>query len=332
MSPAEVSVLLPVHVAGPEFSDAILSVVHQTEVNQELILVLNCPDQATATLARTLAHEHPLIRLIDEPRKGIHYALHTGLLHCTAPFIARMDADDISLPSRLRTQLDILLRQPDIDLLGCRVTLPDSPHNEGFRTFVQWQNNILSPHEHLSHAFHESPVAHPSVMFRRSCIQRWGSYTLDTNIPEDYELWLRWLTHGARFCKTPEYLLIWNDTPGRLSRNHPSYNLEAFDRVRYPYAASFLSRLKKKWWVCGGSRMSKRKMDALQKHGLEIAGVIDVVPRKISGLPFVIATDFAPLPGTGVLNLLSGRDQRDQVAAFLTSFNLKEGTDWFTIG
>jgi glycosyltransferase involved in cell wall biosynthesis len=332
MSVAEVSVLLPVHNAGPGFNAAVLSILHQDHIRAELILVLNHADQTTTALARELAAVFPQIRLIEEPRKGIHFALHTGLFHCSAPFIARMDADDISLPDRLCNQRNVLLHQPDIDLVSCRVILPDSPHNEGFRAFVNWQNNILSPEQHLSHVFHESPVAHPSVMFRSSCIKRWGSYSLDTNIPEDYELWLRWQTQGARFLKLPEPLLIWNDSPGRLSRVHSSYSKEAFDKVRYPFAAAFFGKHKKKWWVCGGSRIAKRKMNALQQHGLEIAGVIDVVPRKISGIPFVRAKDFVPIPGTGVLNLISGREQRAQVATFLSSLNLMEGTDWFTIG
>lgn len=332
MNSAEVSVLLPVHIAGPGFSDAVLSILHQKEVSPEILIVLNASDHNTRSLSHSLAASFPQIRLFEEPRPGIHHALQTGLRHCTSPFIARMDADDISLPERLRKQLNVLLYQTEIDLVSCRVNTPELPNNEGFRAFVQWQNNILSPEQHLTHVFHESPVAHPSVMFRKECLQKWGSYSMNTNIPEDYELWLRWLTKGAKFLKMPDYMLIWNDSPNRLSRIHPAYSSEAFDTVRYPYAAGYLSKLKKKWWVCGGSRMSKRKILNLQKNGLQIAGFMDVVPRDSEELPFLLAKDFSPEPEMGVLNLLSGREQREGVARFLGSLNLVEGVDWFTIG
>jgi len=332
MCQAEVSVLLPVHHAGPGFVDAVLSIVRQIDIKPELVLVLNAPDQASKSAAFSLAAQFPEIKLVEEARKGIHFALNTGLAHCHAPFIARMDADDFSLPNRLRSQLNILLHHEQIDLVSCRTSVPESMQNGGFRAFVNWQNQILSPGQHLAAIFHESPVAHPSVMFRRNCLSRWGSYSFDHDIPEDYELWLRWLSRGARFLKIPEVLLIWNDSPQRLSRTHHAYSKVAFDKIRYPAAALFFKERKKEWWVCGGSRIAKRKILALRQNKLHIAGVIDVVQRKISGLPFVLATDFSPSEQQGVINLLSGREQIQHVSAFLNSLQLIEGEDWFTVG
>ncbi len=330
--PPELSVLMPVHQARDGFGDALRSVLMQTELRLELILVLNASDPSTAQQAAEFAAVFHNIKCIEEPRKGIQFALNTGLNHCQAPFIARMDADDLCLPGRFAAQLNVLLHRSEISLVSSRVSVPQNPNNAGFRAFVDWQNQIISHEQHLAAMFHESPVAHPSVMFRKSALLEWGTYTGRDDIPEDYDLWLRWLLRGAKFLKLPEVLLQWNDHPERLSRTANAYSEEAFNRVRYAAIADYFIGKEKKWWVCGGGRISKRKITRLESAGLKIAGVIDVVHRKTEPLPFLLAGDFKPLPGEGVLNLLSGREQRPQVADYLNRLGLAEGLDWFTIG
>lgn len=62
--------------------------------------------------------------------------------------------------------------------------------------------------------FVESPVAHPSVMFRRDLLAQHGGYAAG-DFAEDYELWLRWMDAGVRFGKVNAELLVWNDPPAR---------------------------------------------------------------------------------------------------------------------
>ena len=84
---------------------------------------------------------------------------------------------------------------------------------------MDWQNQILSPKQHWVNRFKESPVAHPTVMFRRELIDEHGLYSVKP-IPEDYELWLRWMENGIRFAKIAEKLFVWTDSSNRLSRVH----------------------------------------------------------------------------------------------------------------
>jgi hypothetical protein len=75
--------------------------------------------------------------------------------------------------------------------------------------------------------FVEASVAHPSVMFRRELLEKYGGYR-DGPFPQDYELWLRWLEAGVRFGKVDAELLTWNDPPQRLWRTDTRYSVEAF--------------------------------------------------------------------------------------------------------
>jgi glycosyltransferase involved in cell wall biosynthesis len=116
-------------------------------------------------------------------------------------FIARMDADDISYPSRIEKQRNFLLENIDVSCVGC------------------WYQEIDEMGKHLSDRKlpinHESlkkrfttriPFAHPSVLYRRQLIKKAGYYPTDTILMEDNVLWGRALLQGFRFANIPEYL------------------------------------------------------------------------------------------------------------------------------
>src|SRR5690606_38519156 len=180
------------------------------------------------------------IRLLHEPRIGIAHALNPGLAHATGRYIARMDADDICHPERLAKQVAYLDAHPEVGVLATRSAFATTvERSAGMAAFVQWQNAILSPHDHFVKRFVDAPVAHPTVVFRRELVQQHGGY--DTGpLPEDHELWLRWMDAGVRFAKLPHALLTWNDHPGRLSRTHRNYGADAFFATKAVWLAGWL--------------------------------------------------------------------------------------------
>src|SRR6185436_16591977 len=104
-----------------------------------------------------------------------------------------------------------------IGLVGCLVEFGgDRSASEGYALHVDWINALTTPDEIALNRFVESPLAHPSVMFRRELVEKHGGYRAG-DFPEDYELWLRWMEAGARMGKVPRVLLTWQDGPGRLS-------------------------------------------------------------------------------------------------------------------
>ena len=95
-------------------------------------------------------------------------ALNRGLAAARAPLIARLDADDLCLPERLAAQRRYLDAHPEVGLVACRVRFGgDARRGAGYARHVDWTNGLLT-HEAIALArFVESPLAHPSVMFRR---------------------------------------------------------------------------------------------------------------------------------------------------------------------
>lgn len=332
---AGISVILPFYRHGRELDDAIESIVTQTHREWELLLVANNPNPEALDIAERRARQDSRITLLHEPRQGIAHALNLGLRHSAYPFIARMDADDSSAPERLERQLAFLQQQPEIGVVACRTRFePAGEDAEGFARFVAWQNDIISPKQHALYRFVESPVAHPSVLFRKNLVEQWGGY--DTgSVPEDYELWLRWMDKGTAFHKLPEALFIWRDGPQRLSRTHPHYTQEAFWEVKSRYLASWLRRHvapDRKIVVCGASRTCRLRGASLEKAGIPLYGYTDVKKRTLLRDRFVpLESITAPGPWF-LINAISKRDVGEAVAAHFGGMGFQEGVDFLRAG
>lgn len=310
------------------------SVRHQHCDGWELVLVDSQADDRTRSIAARYAISDPRIRMVPANAPGISAALNTGLSECAGAYIARMDADDRMHPERLLKQADFLDSHAAIDLVASRCTVfPETPENEGYRLFVAWQNELLTPEDHRRNRFIESPIAHPSVMFRRSLIDRYGGYRED-GVPEDYEMWLRWMDAGVRISKLPEFLLEWRDHSGRLSRIHPDYSLDAFLRVKARYLASWLQQHPpgdRPLVVCGGSRNIRNKLEVLQGEGIRFDAYTDVVNRPGHPLRYIPVSSL-PAPGEAFfINLIGQRGVRTAIRQLLMEQGHQEEQDFILL-
>jgi glycosyltransferase involved in cell wall biosynthesis len=115
-----VSVVMPVHNGGAYLAAAVESILTQSHANLELILV---DDHSTDDAITTLNKSDRRLKIIASECRGVVAASNTGFTHCEGEYIARMDADDISLEGRLECQLDYLAQRREIDIAGCRVEI-----------------------------------------------------------------------------------------------------------------------------------------------------------------------------------------------------------------
>ncbi|MGF1586094.1 MAG: glycosyltransferase [Bacteroidales bacterium] len=330
-----VSVVLPFYKPGKKLEDAVRSIVEQTFTRWELILVNNNACEISSAIAEKWSKKNKNIILIHEPVQGIAHAINTGIRHASAELVARMDADDISLYGRLSKQADYMLNHPETGVVSTSSFFcSDIDKNEGFSVFVDWQNNIITNEQHYLARFIESPLAHPTVMFRKKLIDLYGYYATG-NVPEDYELWLRWFEKGVGFYKIPEKLVQWNDHGERLSRIHHGYSKEAFMHVRYEYLARYLNEKTvdgKKIIVCGGSKNILKKVNYLAELGVNICGVTDIIPRKAAGFRFFPDGEINDPGEYLILNLISKRGIGKKIKDHFTARGFIEGKDVILAG
>lgn len=323
------SVLLPFKDAAATLDRAIASIIAQSHSNWQLLLIDNASSDAGRAIAAAWARRDHRIRLIEEPRIGIAHALNIGLIHADTPFIARMDADDEADPDRLAQQFAYLDAHPEIGVLGTRTRFASTvAQHSGMRAFVEWQNALLSPHDHYVKRFVDAPLAHPTVMFRRELIDLHGGY--DTGpLPEDHELWLRWMHQGVRFAKLPQALLTWHDHSDRLSRTNTNYSTDAFFRTKVRWLALWLKRVlqDRPLIIAGTSRLCQGRSAMLADHGITIHGFTDVSGRQAPGHAF-IPHDRLPPPGeVFIVSFISQRGTGDRIAAYLAGRGMVEGVD-----
>jgi len=329
----EISIVIPVRNAAATLGATIDSVRAQTFRHWELVAVDDGSSDASPALLHEFARSDPRMRVIIQPASGIVAALQRGCVEARGKFIARMDADDVMHPRRLEEQRRLLESHPDVGLVSCRVAFGgDRAAQTGYAVHVDWVNSLRT-HEQMSvRRFVESPVAHPSVMFRRELLERHGGYAAG-DFPEDYELWLRWLDAGVRFAKLEAELLTWNDPGDRLSRVDPRYSTESFYRVKCRYLARWLQRElrgERPVWLWGVGRVTRRRFESLATHGVNITGFIDIDPAKLGRTRdgrLVVSPEEIP-PDAFVLVGVAVRGARELIVRELESQSRREGRDY----
>jgi len=327
----KLSVLLPFYNAESTLSVAIESILTQTYQNFELVLVNNASTDQSLVIAQKFADQDSRVNLIDESKPGIVYALNAGLDQIVTPYIARMDADDVALPTRLEKQVVFLDAYPEIDLVSCLVKYQSTSENTlGYQKYVGWINTLVTSTEIALNKFVESPLAHPSVMFRHSAIQRWGRYK-QGHFPEDYELWLRWLQAGAQMAKVPELLLVWNDAPTRLSRTDARYSPKEFYQTKSQYLAQWLKENNTYYpgvWIWGAGKLSRKRARMLAPLGVRIEGFFDVENHQRFEVPCLHYSKVPPPGKVFIVSYVGNWGARDEIRQYLLNLGYQEGGDF----
>lgn len=333
--PAPMDVLMPVRNAAATLPACLASLDAQTLRTFRLVAVDDGSRDDSRLLLDAYARRHCGTKILSTGGKGLVAALNLGLTRCTAPLVARMDADDTMAPARLARQNDYLDSRPAIGVAACRVDAPGS--RGGFAAYLRWSNRLLHDADIRRERFIESPIVHPSACFRRELVTRCDGYR-EGDFPEDYELWLRWLDAGVSFAKLPDPLLCWPDHSGRLTRTDPRYHPEAFFEAKAPWLIRWLDRhspRRRKAWVWGAGLPTRRRIRRLAARGLEIEGFIDIDPRKI-GRTTRDGPVFAPesLPGpehSFVLAAVGARGARDIIRQQLIQRGYREGETFLCV-
>lgn len=204
-----VSVLLPAHNTADYLDEAISSILQQSVASFELIVIDDGSTDDSLEIAARRAQGDNRITVIEQQNAGISVALNNGLKRASGRFVARMDGDDIALPSRFAAQTDYLSKHPECVAVGTRVVqidpdgLPIAPLEVPLE-----HDEILNQ---LCHG-RGSAIVHPSSMFPRNALLAVGGYEPRFPPCEDLDLFLK-LSQLGRLANLPDTLLHFRRHP-----------------------------------------------------------------------------------------------------------------------
>lgn len=208
-----VSVVMSVRDGERTIAQAVRSVLSQTLAELELIVIDDGSDDGTAKIVADDARRDPRLRLLSHGKRGLAESLNRGIAAARGDFIARLDADDLSLPDRLARQVECMDSLPELAILGSAAYLV-SPTGGALRIVEP----PLTDSAIRGALLFDNPFIHSAVMLRRETLRRGG---LDYNPAyahcEDYELWSRLLERGQGM-NLPEPLVARREHPAQTSR------------------------------------------------------------------------------------------------------------------
>ena len=322
-----VSWLLPFRNAERWISDAVASMLLDSTDQDEIILV---DDGSTDSGIQQLPSDSR-IRLLQQPPLGITAALEKGRQAAQGRWIARLDADDISLPGRIDAQIRFLEENPEVAVVGGQAELFETPSpGQGMRLYVDWVNGLTDLHREL---LVESPLFHPAVCMRAEAIQAVGGYR-DGPFPEDYDLWLRLVSAGHRLANLPVPVVQIRDRDSRLTRTDPRYSKAGFRMVRCDFLQFGPLQNPQRVVVWGGKKGARPWLQWLAKTAHELVAVIDIVPgTERGGRPLLPPEALATLDFDVLLVSVGRRGARELIRRDIQRIrpDLREGVDWWAL-
>lgn len=206
MGQPQVSIIMGIYNCETSLSVAIDSILQQSYLNWELIMCDDGSTDDTVAIAKIYAERHDNIKLIcNERNMKLAYTLNRCLQHVHGLFVARMDADDSCVDSRIEKQVSFLLANPKYDAVGCAMYVCSTTNRAYVRLYPQY------PMESL--VWSSTPFAHPTVMIKKSVFDSLGGYRTDpiTNRAEDLDLWFRFKIAGYHGYNIQEPLYSYHE-------------------------------------------------------------------------------------------------------------------------
>ncbi|MBQ4569111.1 MAG: glycosyltransferase [Ruminococcus sp.] len=232
-----ISVIMAVYNCAPTLREAIDSILNQTYTNWEFIICDDCSTDNTMEIVREYKAKFPdKFKIIqNEVNSKLSFSLNHCLKYAEGEFIARMDGDDISVPTRFETQVKYLREHPDVDLCS---TLVQRFDENGL-------SDIIVKPEFPDRYTQRNHVAfnHATIMTYKYVYDKCGGYTVSkrTVRAQDYDLWFRFFYHEFKGVNLQEPLYLMREDKNAVKRrtfkvrfNAYRTTVKGFRLLRYP--------------------------------------------------------------------------------------------------
>lgn len=211
LSNPKISVIMSVYNGLPYLKAAVRSILNQTHKNFEFIIVDDASNDGTWDYLKSFRDKR--VKLVKNPKNlGLAKSLNIALRQAQGEYIARMDADDVSLPRRFERQIKFLTKNPDIDICGTWVNLIDEAGKIiGEKKYPKRDSEIKKQ------LVWQLAIIHPTFMAKASFFKQLSGYNPEFDLAEEYELLMR-ASNNFKMANIGQKLLLWRLHQNRRSR------------------------------------------------------------------------------------------------------------------
>lgn len=235
-----ISIIMAAFNEEKNIRESIESILTQTYKNWELIIVNDAStDNTRHIIAQIQSHDYRIVLIDNISNEGLAKSLNTAIMHSKGEYIARMDADDIALPERLERQVNFLLSNSDIDVLGTGVIAFNRGSDYRFNMYRQESHFLME-----KNIYKECPFIHPTVMAKKTFFIENNGYDTSLKRGQDYDLWLRTYKKYKFYNIQEQHLLYhyrisykWRDTSyaAKILIKHIQLNRLHFFNYWFPF-------------------------------------------------------------------------------------------------
>lgn len=216
MQQPKVSIIMGIYNCEATLQRCFNSLLKQTFSDWQLIMCEDGSQDATYNVAQRIQKSYPdkIILLRNQKNLGLNETLNRCLAVATGKYIARQDADDLSLPDRLRLEVDFLDHHPEYALVsGCK----DHFDSEGF-----WGNFVEIEKPTMKDIFFGPPFCHPACMMRAEALRKIGGYSVAKRLlrVEDYHLWYKFYRAGFKGYNLQQTIYLYADDRDAYSKRN----------------------------------------------------------------------------------------------------------------
>jgi glycosyltransferase involved in cell wall biosynthesis len=227
----QVSVVCAVHNGERYLERSLVSVLDQSFADFELIVVDDGSTDRTPNILSSLLTSEPRARVVRQENRGLTASLNTGIDLSSGAYVARQDADDVSLPDRFARQVAYLEAHPSLAALGTGTAVIDEAGAVTGALAVAHGSEAVGRD---LRSLRSTPV-HGSMMMRRRAVQAIGGYREAFPVGQDYDLWLR-LSGVSEIDNLPDTLYQWRLDPESV------YGTRRTTQLRYAGVALAMDR------------------------------------------------------------------------------------------
>jgi len=209
-----VTVLMPCFNAEKYLDASIESIVHQTYQNLHILLIDDGSTDATLEICHKWSQKDTRIEIIqNKDNIGLIKTLNKGISLSNSPYLARMDADDVSAIHRIEKQIAFLLQNKEIAIVGTK-SLPIDLKGNGIPKIAN--STYIQPETLAFSSFFTQPFFHGSILTKTEVLKE-NPYSLEYKHSEDFELWLRLSNKGYKFSNIDFDLYYYRINPAGVS-------------------------------------------------------------------------------------------------------------------